>query len=52
MFDNGTNTRRIIEAYAFLLSGSGVVNSGESRLTSDLFRFSTNSIKADTSIIT
>jgi hypothetical protein len=49
MFDNGTTLDGSLKLTPSLLSGSGVVNSGESRLTSDLFRFSTNSIKADTS---
>jgi hypothetical protein len=48
MFDNGTVLDGSLKLMSLVLSGSGVVNTSDSRLTSDLFRFNTNSIKADT----
>ncbi|MGD0342179.1 MAG: hypothetical protein ABSA76_10815, partial [Bacteroidales bacterium] len=48
MFDNGTALDGSLKLTPALLSGAGVINSAESRLTSDMFRFNANSIKADT----
>jgi hypothetical protein len=48
MFDNGTVLDGSLKLMPSMLSGTGVVNTNDSRLTSDMFRFNTNSIKADT----
>ena len=48
MFENGTVLDGIIKLSPSLLSGDGVINTTDSRITSGLFRFSTSSIKADT----
>jgi hypothetical protein len=49
MFDNGTSLNGSLKLSPKMLNGSGVVNTTDSRITSDLFRFTSNSIKADTS---
>ncbi len=48
MFNNGTVLDGGLKLTPSSLSGSGVVNTTDSRLTSDLFRFTSGSIKADT----
>jgi hypothetical protein len=48
MFDNGTALDGSLNLTPSLLTGTGVINSADSRIESDLFRFNTNSIKADT----
>ncbi len=50
MFDNGTVLEGSVNLTPVALKGSGVVNTPESRVTSDLFSFTSNSIKADTSL--
>jgi hypothetical protein len=49
MFDNGTSLSGSLKLSPKMLDGSGVVNTTDSRITSDLFRFTSNSIIADTS---
>ncbi len=49
MFDNGTALNGSLKLTPLSLNGSGIVNTTDSRITSDLFRFTANSIKADTS---
>lgn len=46
MFDNGTVLDGSLTLTPLIISGTGVVNTTDSRLTSDLFTFNTNSIKA------
>jgi hypothetical protein len=48
MFGNGTILNGSLTLASASLSGSGIVETTDSRLTSDKFSFSTNSIKADT----
>jgi hypothetical protein len=48
MFENGTVLDGSLKMTPSLMSGTGVVNTSDSRLTSDSFKFNTNSIKADT----
>ena len=48
MFDNGTMMDGSLNLTPSLLSGSGVINTTDSRLTSNLFSFSSDAIKADT----
>ncbi len=49
MFDNGTALNGSLKLTPGSLNGSGIVGTTDSRITSDLFRFTANSIKADTS---
>jgi len=49
MYDNGTMLAGSLKLKPGSLNGSGVVGTTDSRITSDLFRFTSNSIKADTS---
>jgi len=48
MFENGTTLDGRLSLFPSKLNGSGVVNMTDSRVTSNLFSFSTNAIKADT----
>ena len=48
MFDNGTTLNGKLNLTPSYLSGEGIVNTTESRLTSDNFTFASASIKADT----
>ena len=48
MFDNGTILDGSLKLTPSLLSGTGVINTKDSRLTSNLFRFASNAIRADT----
>ena len=50
MFDNGTVLDGSIKLTPGILNGSGVVNTSDSRVTSDLFAFNASSIRADTSV--
>ncbi len=50
MFENGTTLDGSLILTPSMLSGSGIVNTVDSRITSDLFSFNTNQIKADTSV--
>jgi len=50
MFENGTTLDGSLTLTPSILSGSGIVNTVDSRITSDLFSFTTNQIKADTSV--
>lgn len=50
MFDNGTVLEGKLALTPTSLNGSGIVNTTDSRITSDHFSFNTNSIKADTSV--
>jgi hypothetical protein len=50
MFDNGTILDGKLALTTSSLKGSGIVNTTDSRITSDNFSFTTNSIKADTSV--
>lgn len=49
MFDNGTLLSGSLKLTPKSLAGSGVVGTTDSRITSDFFRFTSNSINADTS---
>ena len=49
MFGNGTTLNGYLKLTPVLLSGSGVINMTDSRITSDNFSFAANEIKADTS---
>ncbi|MBK7713307.1 MAG: hypothetical protein IPJ37_22005 [Bacteroidales bacterium] len=48
MFDNGTTLDGSVRMSPDTLQGSGVIDMTNSRITSDLFSFNSNSIKADT----
>jgi hypothetical protein len=48
MFGNGTTLDGSLNLTPAKLKGTGVINMTDSRITSNLFSFSTNSIKADT----
>jgi hypothetical protein len=50
MFENGTVLDGSLKLMPTALQGSGVVNTTDSRITSDHFSFNVNSIKADTSV--
>ncbi|MCX6333626.1 MAG: hypothetical protein NT092_04890 [Bacteroidia bacterium] len=50
MFDNGTMLAGNLKLTPGSLNGSGIVGTTDSRISSNLFRFTANSIKADTSI--
>ena len=50
MFENGTILDGSLKLTPSLLSGSGIINAGDSRLTSNLFSFTSNSIRADTAV--
>ena len=50
MFDNGTNLDGDLKLTPAELSGSGIVNTSDSRITSDLFVFRSGSIHADTAV--
>jgi hypothetical protein len=50
MFDNGTVLDGTLKLTPIALNGSGIVNTTDSRITSDHFRFTENSIMADTAI--
>jgi hypothetical protein len=50
MFNNGTVLDGSLTLTPLSLNGSGVVNTTDSQITSDGFRFTTNSIKADSSV--
>jgi hypothetical protein len=49
MFDNGTELDGSLKLTPRSLSGEGIVNTTDSRITSNSFGFTTNSIRADTS---
>ena len=49
MFGNGTTLDGSLKLTPALLSGTGVINMTDSRITSDNFSFASNEIKADTS---
>jgi hypothetical protein len=49
MFGNGTSLDGSLILKPSILNGAGIINTTDSRITSDLFRFSSNAIKADTS---
>jgi hypothetical protein len=49
MFDNGTMLAGSLNLKPGSLNGTGVVGTTDSRISSDLFRFTSNSVKADTS---
>jgi hypothetical protein len=49
MFENGTMLDGSLKLSPGSLNGSGIVGTTDSRITSDFFRFTANSIKADTS---
>ncbi len=49
MFGNGTSLNGNLKLTPRTLDGSGVVGTTDSRITSNYFRFTSNSIKADTS---
>ncbi len=48
MFDNGTTLAGSLNLNPSRLTGEGIINTTDSRLTSNLFAFSTSAIKADT----
>ena len=48
MFENGTLLDGNLKLTTSLLSGTGTINMSDSRINSNLFTFTTNSIKADT----
>jgi hypothetical protein len=48
MFENGTTLDGLINLTPDVMKGKGVINMTNSRITSDLFNFSSNEIKADT----
>ena len=48
MFENGTTLDGALNLMPSRLSGSGIINMTDSRITSNLFSFAANSIKADT----
>ncbi len=48
MFDNGTTLNGELNLTATRLKGAGIINTTDSRITSDLFSFTASSIKADT----
>jgi|WetSurMetagenome_2_1015567.scaffolds.fasta_scaffold00024_70 hypothetical protein len=50
MFGNGTMLTGNLSLKPGSLNGSGIIGTTDSRITSNLFRFTSNSIKADTSI--
>jgi hypothetical protein len=50
MFDNGTSLDGTLKLTPAILSGSGIIGTTESRVTSTLFSFTTSSIRADTSV--
>ncbi len=50
MFDNGTVLNGSLKLTPGTLNGSGIVDNPDLRVTSDLFAFSSNSIRADTSV--
>ena len=49
MFGNGTMLAGNLKLKPGILNGTGIVGTTDSRIESDLFRFTANSIKADTS---
>jgi hypothetical protein len=49
MFENGTKLDGTLTLTPSVLKGSGIINTTDSRITSDLFSFATSQIKADTS---
>jgi hypothetical protein len=49
MFENGTKLDGTLTLTPSVLKGSGIINTTDSRVTSDLFSFATSLIKADTS---
>ncbi len=48
MFENGTTLDGSLSLFPTKLNGAGIVNLTDSRITSNLFRFASNAIKADT----
>jgi hypothetical protein len=50
MFDNGTILDGSLTLTPAVLKGSGIINTTDSRITSDLFSFTSGEIKADTSV--
>ncbi|OFY63075.1 MAG: hypothetical protein A2V64_09550 [Bacteroidetes bacterium RBG_13_43_22] len=50
MFDNGTLLDGNLTLTPAVLKGSGIINTTDSRVTSDLFSFASGQIKADTSM--
>ncbi len=50
MFDNGTILDGTLTLTPSLLKGSGIINTTDSKITSDLFSFASGQIKADTSV--
>lgn len=48
MFGNGTTLDGGLSLYPEKLNGTGIINSTDSRITSNLFSFSSNTINADT----
>jgi len=49
MYDNGTTLDGTLKLTPALLNGSGIVNTTDSRITSNFYSFTSNSIRADTS---
>lgn len=50
MFDNGTSLDGQLTLTPSLLKGTGIINTSDSRITSNLFTFASGQIKADTSV--
>jgi hypothetical protein len=50
MFENGTSLDGRLILTPSVLKGSGIINTTDSRITSDLFNFASGQIKADTSV--
>ena len=48
MFENGTTLDGTLKLTPALLNGTGIINMTDSRITSNLFSFASNAIKADT----
>lgn len=48
MFENGTTLDGLLKLTPSKLLGTGIINTANSRLTSNLFNFAANAIKADT----
>ena len=49
MFNNGTQLDGMLNLSPSIMKGEGIVNTADSRVTSDLFKFSALSLQADTS---
>ena len=50
MFENGTNLEGTLKLTPARLNGTGIINMTDSRITSNLFSFSSNAITADTAV--